>query len=381
MSKTVAIIGGGLAATACAYSLQGDSAKAAAVPVIFEAGKTLATGASGNVQGIYDPRFQKYRDGVGDYFFTAFRLAVQAFSKIQKKTDIGFDPCGTLYLIKDEEQHAYYETMIGNQNLNNDTAKILSAKEASEAAGITLQNDALHLPQSGYVSPAALCAAMAQKIDVRLSTPVKDLKKTSSFWSVNGESFDAVIIACGFAAQYFPGCEWLPLQNVRGQMIVCPATEKSGSLRCNINYGGHISKPAAAMHVIGSTFQQNDTNISVRKTDSEKILAKLAENLPELAEGLSVCRASAALRTASKDRVAITGLVPRKGMWTIDNPVFYENLYLSTAHGSYGILSSIASAQILSDCILGSTPYFSEDVNASVAPDRFLSRLERKGRL
>jgi tRNA 5-methylaminomethyl-2-thiouridine biosynthesis bifunctional protein len=380
MGKKIAIIGGGLAATACAYSLQ-KGVCAPATPVIFEAGETLATGASGNFQGIYDPRFQKFRDGISSYFSMAFKMAFQTFSELQQKTDIGFDPCGTLYLIENEEKHAYYEAMIGNWGLGEDDIKIISAKEASETARITLQQDALYLPQSGFVSPAALCLAMAENFDVRLEAPVKNLKQGNSIWHVNGEAFDAVIIACGFAAQYFPGCEWLPLQNVRGQMIVCAATENSAALTCNINYGGHISKPVDGMHVIGSTFQQNDTDISVRKQGNEKILAKLAERLPDLAEGMTACRAAAALRTASKDRVAITGPAPRKGEWSIENPVFYDGLYLSTAHGSYGILSSLASSLILSDYILGGTPYFPEEVRLAVAPSRFLSRLERKGRL
>lgn len=380
MGKKIAIIGGGLAATACAYSLQ-KGVCTPATPVIFEAGETLATGASGNVQGIYDPRFQKFRDGISGYFSMAFKMVFGIFSELQEKTDIGFDPCGTLYLIENEEKHAYYKAMIGNWGLGEGDIKIISAKEASETARITLQQDALYLPQSGFIAPSALCLAMAENLDVRLGAPVRDLKQGNSVWHVNGEAFDAVIIACGYAAQYFPGCEWLPLQNVRGQMIVCAATENSAALTCNINYGGHISKPVGGMHVIGSTFQQNDMDISVRKQDNEKILMKLAEKLPDLAGGMVACRATAALRTASKDRVAITGPVPRKGEWAIENPVFYDGLYLSTAHGSYGILSSLASSRILSDDILGCSPYFPEEVRQAIAPSRFLSRLERKGRI
>ncbi|QQG36769.1 MAG: FAD-dependent 5-carboxymethylaminomethyl-2-thiouridine(34) oxidoreductase MnmC [Micavibrio aeruginosavorus] len=381
MSKAIAIIGGGLAATACAYSLKNDAGQHSVTPVIFEAGERLATGASGNIQGIYDPRFQKLRNGVGDYFFAAFKLAFQIFSGIQERTDIGFDPCGTLYLIKSEDERAYYQAMIENQRLSGDDVRIVSAQEASAVSRITLRHDALFLPHSGFVSPALLCAAQARDIDVRLSAPVRNLEQRGSGWRVNGEPFDSVIIACGFAARYFSGCEWLPLQNVRGQMIVCPANGNSANLACNINYGGHISKPVDGLHVIGSTFQQNDTDLSLRESDNERILARLKENLPSIAEGMKASRAAAALRTASKDRVAITGLVPRKGEWTTQKPVFYDNLYLSTAHGSYGIISSLASARMISDQILGHAPHFSEETRKAVAPDRFLYRLERKGRI
>lgn len=54
-NKRIAIIGGGLAGTSCAYVLKQYGFE----PVIYEAGDKLAYGASGNEVGLYNPRFSK----------------------------------------------------------------------------------------------------------------------------------------------------------------------------------------------------------------------------------------------------------------------------------------------------------------------------------
>lgn len=65
----VAVIGGGLAGCAAAYILK----KAGAEPVVFESSSTLASGASGNELGMYNPRFSAQRTPQSDFFQLLFQ--------------------------------------------------------------------------------------------------------------------------------------------------------------------------------------------------------------------------------------------------------------------------------------------------------------------
>ena len=83
------------------------------------------------------------------------------------------------------------------------------------------------------------------------------------------------------------------------------------------------------------------------------------QNLPELAGAYDVCGARAGVRTTSKDHFPVVGALD-------------ENLYISTAHGSHGILSSLLSAIILSEKIMSKHSIIPNGVYSALSSSRFL---------
>ena len=84
-------------------------------------------------------------------------------------------------------------------------------------------------------------------------------------------------------------------------------------------------------------------------------------------DGIAPAGGRAALRSSSKDRFPIIGALT-------------ENVYVSTAHGSHGLVSTLAGAHLLADNITGGPRSLPRAAIAALAPDRFAKREARKTR-
>jgi tRNA 5-methylaminomethyl-2-thiouridine biosynthesis bifunctional protein len=336
----IAIIGGGLAGTSLAYFLRHGGYE----PVIYEAGPTLAAGASGNRMGLYNPRFSAQLTPEAVYYKSAFDLALSVFPKLG---NIGWNPCGAIHLITDEKKEKRFAEILKNWNWSE--LSFLTASQASEISGLNIKHDGLYLPHSGVVSPRKLCAAMADGVDVRLNSPV------DYFGDIEADIF---IVASGTGSAKLIGKNSLPLQSVRGQITDVRHKNETQRLKCAICYSGYLTPSVDGLHTVGSTFQRWLDHSDVLPQDDTDNIEKLAAVLPEFAEGLSIVGQRASVRTSSRDQFPVVGHL--RG-----------NIYISTAHGSHGILSSLMAAQILVAMIKGDELPVPQDVIQKLDPARF----------
>lgn len=343
--KRIAIIGGGLAGTACAYVLR----QAGLVPVIYEAGPHLAPGASGNPIGLYNPRLSARRTPESDFYSAAFSLAHRAFRELD---DIDWNPCSALHLITGKKKEKQLSQTIQTWNWPEESMQLLSAREASEVAGVELQQAALYLPDSGFVSPKKLCERYATDIEVSLNTKIK---------SVSDIKADAIILACGMGVKKFEETRDLPLAPVRGQVTTVKATEKSRELKCSLSYDGYVLPEKDGTHMLGATFERNVSHSDIRGEDDGENIAALAGILPDIANDLEVAGHRASARTTSKDHFPVIGQIHD-----------CKDLYVSTAHSAYGIVGSIAGAHLITDMILDRPLSLANDVVQKLNPVRFL---------
>ena len=333
----IAIIGAGLAGCALAYVLK----QAGAEPVIYEAGGEIAPEASGNPVGLYNPRFTAEFGAEAQFYSAAFEKALGVFAALE---DVDWNLCGALHLINDEKKEKRFAQTASNWP--SPAMRIVDVQEASEIAGVKLSHAALYLPRSGSVSPKKLCAAYARGIEVNLKTYVPSLDALEA---------DGVVLACGLGVLgFYP---MMPLKAVRGQVSMVKASAESAKLRTNLCYGGYTSAPQNGVHMVGSTFQRWLAHTDLLPEDDADNLAKLTVHVPQFAE-LEIVASRAALRTASADHFPVVGQTG-------------ENLYVSTAHGSHGILSSLMAAHVIVDAILGRKSSLAPDVLKSLSPDRF----------
>jgi tRNA 5-methylaminomethyl-2-thiouridine biosynthesis bifunctional protein len=309
----VAVIGAGLAGTAAAWALQ----QAGAEPIIYEAGPEIAPGASGNPVGLYNPRLSAERS----FYSDAFGFALKAFEQVR---DTDWNPCGALHLMTDDTRAKRFTEAVKNWGWGRDDMRIVTRQEASGIAGVTVNHDALWLARSGTISPKKLCAAYAAKIPLRLNSPITDLKSVQA---------DAIIVAAGMSSKN------LPLKPVRGQVTQVKATALTSQLKTNLCYGGYFSPAKRGEHTIGATFQRWLDHDQIIGDDDYDNIQKLVRVAPNLAEGLEVTGQRAAVRTTSPDHFPVIGHL-------------YDNVYVSTAHGSHGVVSSIAGGHILANMIL-----------------------------
>lgn len=338
--QRVAIIGAGLAGTSCAYAL-----KRRGIDVHIFDRDGIAQCASGNPIGLYNPRFSQFRSAESDFFSSGY-AALAALNQASQR-------CGSLHLATDDDKQKRLCGMMQNWGWHGDHVAFLSAADASDKAGVRIERDCLWLPDSGFISPRDLCRSYADGIDV-----VAD--------DYDPRAYDAVILANGIAAKDHPGLQDLPLHTVRGQISTLAAVQPL-TVRTNICYGGYLSAAQPGGYVAGATFQQWRSDTDVTDDDHCEIIDHLERDIPALAGAFRVNGGRASLRCAAKDRFPVIGAVPESG-----------GLYVSTAHGSHGLISTLAGAEYLADLITGSPHSLSVATAAALSPVRFALRARKK---
>ncbi len=356
IGKKIAIIGGGLAGASCAYVLKQYGFD----PVIYEASDGLGSGASGNNVGLYNPRFSKRRDALSDFFAPAYAQLIRVAK--QARDDIDYTPCGALHLMNDDKKRERYSEMARNWGWGDAHIQVVDAVQASEIAGITLHHDALYLPDSGTMNPQKLCEYYARDVEVHYNSVIQD---------INDLEEDIVILACGAAVNKFKELPWLELENVRGQVSDVAVTDISKNLKCNLHYGSYISAPRDGVHSVGSTFEKWIDHTDVTNENHEENLHNLKSNIEILANSdFQVTGGRAGMRAATNDRFPVIGAVPN-----------HKNIYVSTAFGSHGIVSSIMGAHVIGDLVRGGASCLPVDVLYQLSPRRFIDRAAKKGRV
>lgn len=334
----VAIIGAGLAGCAVGYYL----ARAGCEVVVYEAAERIAAGASGNEVGMVNPRFSAFETAESLFYVDAFERAVALFETLG---DVEWNPCGALHLITDEKRGKRYRQTVEHWDL--DGLRVVDAAEASVIAGVDVPFEAMVLERSGSVSPRRLCEVLARDLDVRFGERVGDL---------DGLEADVVIVANGMGAAVLLD---LPLKGVRGQITEVRGSAASRDLKVNLHYGGYFSAArAGGVHTIGATFQRWLDHTDILDEDDVYNVEKLSGFFPELAGGLEVVGHRGSLRTTAPDHFPVIGHVR-------------DHIYVSSAHGSHGVISSIGGAQLLVDMIMKQDVGLSEETVEALCPRRF----------
>ena len=358
--QSVAIIGAGLAGTAMAYTLKqyGFTVK------IYEQADKVASGASGNDVGFYNPRFTAQADEVADFFAPAYSSLISLGKKYGDA--FSFNPCGALHLINSPEKKKRFDKLVQNWQWDADHIRIIDGVEASDIAGIEIRDDCLHLPDAGSLCPRVLCAFYAQNIDIEYGIEIKDLDEIVA---------DVIILCTASTIKNFEDARWLPVQAVRGQSSTIKATRLTDNLKCNLHYGGYLSASVNGEHATGATFQRWLDNCDVLEEDHGTNIQMLKECVPSLVdEDFEVTAGWAGLRTASQDRIPIVGQF-------LDT----KNIYVSTAFGSYGILGTLTAAHYMADILRKSASdgvvCLPQNAQYALSPQHYVDRANKKGRV
>jgi tRNA 5-methylaminomethyl-2-thiouridine biosynthesis bifunctional protein len=365
-AKSVAIIGAGLAGTSCAYSLKQHGIE----PVIFEKSGEIASGASGNMTGICNPRLSANKTAEADFYMCGFAQAYRLYSDL---SDNDYTSCGTLHLVTNDFRRKRFQSLIKTWGWNEDHLRWVDAADASELSGVKIEHEALFLPESGVISPKKLCEAYAKDIDIRFNTQIDDPS------ALLGE-FDAVILANAESAKSMAALDWLPIHTVRGQISKFSSEDRK--LHTNVCYSGYVSASVYDTEsVVGATFQRWLDDTDVKDEDHDENISHLCEAIPDLKDSLTVTGGRAGLRTSSKDRFPVAGRIPDRDSYKNGDDRMIDGLYISTAHGSHGLVATAVSARLITDMIMQGPHCMGRHSQEALCASRFLKRERRKGTL
>lgn len=401
--RSALVIGAGLAGCATAAALARRGIRVS----LLEAG-AVAEAASGNAQGVLYTRLSRRHSALSDFALLSFAHASRRYRALladgQLRPGHDGELCGCFHQQDDGEELAILAERLAQVP---ELASVLDAAAANARLGITQHSAGYWFPDSGWLSPPALCRAWAaaQGVTLREHCGPLQLRRREECWqavTAAGECLaqaDCAVIACGGASGGLTGLDWLPLQPIRGQTTHLPAGPPFDQLRAALCHEGYIA-PASGEHCIGATFNLGENTAQLRPGDHRHNLDKLAAAVPAWADALAACNPDTlagrvGFRCTTPDYLPLAGPVPdtpallatfaglrQNARKAIASPGHYmPGLFLNTGHGSRGLSSAPLCAELIASQACGEAPPLPRYLSRALAPARFLIRdLGRKRR-
>jgi tRNA 5-methylaminomethyl-2-thiouridine biosynthesis bifunctional protein len=398
----VSIIGGGIASACLSYALTKQGVKV----TLYCKDMTIAQGASSNAVGALYPLLHQQSDDISLFYQKAFWHAKALYKDLLSQGfSFAHDWCGLLEV-------SYKESLVNRQKafsqIRTWPEKLITgvnAQEASNHAGIPLNNGGLFMPHAGWISPPELvnqlfnAAHKTNRLRIKTQTKINKLVQNSvnKTWRLESdkEKFDAsVVIICGGADSLdIKEVKSLPLTATRGQVTSMKTNEAIAGLKTVICHKGYLTPASKGLHCIGATFQKNNTSTIVTTEDDKYNLTMLEKCLPELTRHINwqtndISTSKARLRCMSQDHLPLVGAMPiidehvtqyphlaKDKNWPYKAPApCIDNLYIMTGFGARGLCSAPLAADILVADICN-TPYpIDNKMLFNLSPNRFIIR-------
>lgn len=352
------VIGAGIAGATLARALAERGVKV----TVIERG-LVAGGASGNAAGVLFPPLTKQWTVAAAFYFAAYDYGLRALARWQAQgLQFASDQIGMLRLPRHDEEAAQLTTL--NETLGIDPAIVhwLSQEAASEKAGVTLPGGAAYFPQGTWISPPELCRALLQHehILLREHMAVTGIQKTGGGWHVslaNGETLCTKTVCVASAADSAALLEkyGLRLQEVGGQVSEFAAADVATPLRSILCRKGYVI-PRGDAYLTGATYHREDF-FAVTEARHAENMAELHALLPDWFKG-SATAGRSSVRATTPDRLPYIGQLE-------------EGLYVSTGHGSRGMLSAPLAAEMIASMMAGEALPLAAELMAALRPTRF----------
>ena len=393
-----AIIGGGLAGTNAAFALRRRGWQT----TVIDRREALARETSGNPTAAIMPRLTAGAALDGRFYAAAWRFAGNVFEALRHAgASFHRDPSGLLQLATTPDEAARQDIIASHGPLSQPALMQVDWSEASDIAGVALAHGGLYFPRSGWLDPAALCAALAQASQTVFCADVRRIAHEQDRWRIYNRAGDAIleadviVLANALGARTLAQTAWLPVAARRGQVTFAPLTPRSTTLRTVLSYGGAITPAFRGVHSIGATFEPIDPDVAdkatdIRAEDHRHNLAALDAAVPGLMTSTSTDTLSgrAAVRCTSPDHLPMVGPLPqhdaylatfadlRRGHpWTsYSNADYLPGLYALTGLGSHGVVSAPLAAELLACHITGEPWLLERDLVTALHPARFAVR-------
>jgi glycine/D-amino acid oxidase-like deaminating enzyme len=361
MSKTgydVVIVGAGIVGAACADEFVRRGQRVAVIGAdVIGSGATAA--GMGHIVVMDD----------SDAQFALTRYSQQLWQELrpQLPADVEYEQCGTIWVAADEEEmtevhrkRAYYGARgVPTEVLD---AKALQNLEPNLRSGMA---GGLLVPEDGVLYPPCAARFLMERAQaggakLRLGVPAAQINQGRVRLTDGTElSAEVIVNAAGAsAADLTPG---LDIKKRKGHLVI--TDRYPGFLRHQLVELGYlksahsVSTDSVAFNVqprrtgqilIGSSRQFGAEHKEVDHFMLVRMLQRAHEYMPRLAQ-MSAVRVWTGFRAATPDKL------PLIGPWTNEQSGD-KSIFLATGHEGLGITTSLATARILADQIMGTKP-------------------------
>jgi tRNA 5-methylaminomethyl-2-thiouridine biosynthesis bifunctional protein len=333
--------------------------------------------------------------------------ALRRVAQALPESDDTWRRTGVLQLAFDADEQARQEALLA-AGFPRTLFYGVTRTDAHALAGIDVPTGGVFLPGAGWVHPPALCRALVDHphIDVRIGD-VATIERADGLWRVHAATGEAalpapvVVIATAHESRALDATRHLPLRTISGQVTALPATPRSARLATVISGEGYAAPTRHGAHTIGATHRMREASTDVRVADHATNLAMLARLAPALFEaaggsrlGPAALTGRAGVRCTSPDTLPIVGPVAdaaafdrvyaplaRDAKLDLREPApWLPGLFVSSAHGSRGLVTSLLAAEILAALIEGEPYPVAAPLVTALYPTRFAVRALARGR-
>ena len=347
----VAIVGGGIVGAACGAEAAREGLRVIIIESNFAGGGATAAGM-GHIVVMDDSEAQ----------FALTRYSQELWQELAPDLPgkVEYDLCGTIWVATDQDEmeevnrkyRFYNERSVEAEILD---ARILTKLEPNLREGLA---GGLLMPSDGVIYPPAaamflLEQARSHGASLSFGRPVTKLTEDGPLLS------DGSMIAAGvtvnatgsWAPELTPG---LSVQKRKGHLVI--TDRYPGFVRHQLVELGYLksahsltsdsvafnAQPRRTGQVlIGSSRQYGVEDSKVEALMLSRMLARAEQYLPGLSN-LSAIRAWTGFRAATPDKLPLIGPCPGQ-----------DRLYLATGHEGLGITTSLATAKLLVDQLIG----------------------------
>lgn len=292
----VSVIGGGLAGCSTAYAL----AKRGVNVDLHERHPKPAMEASGNPVAILNPYLAREWSAQTLLYSQAFHftrnlLTHSDFTRWQAS--------GILQLSARKHTEEWQKEVIDLLGLPEDYTSIVSAKSASEHAGIPLNRGGLWFKQGAWMEPSAFCEWMLKSSSI-MSHFTNDVSVL--------ENDVPTVLANAKDAKHFID---LPLIPVRGQLSFVSNVTAQLPLKTILSYAGY-ALPNGNDLCLGATFDSGLIHDDLRESDHDYNIGIFSEVLASEWKPNSPVTGRVAYRTRTPNRLPLLGEL-EENLWTL----------------------------------------------------------------
>jgi len=364
-AKRIAILGAGIASASAAHAL---SVRGANVIVFDSAG--IASGASGNPLALLMPRLDAGDTVQARLLIDAYLAARQTYSGMD-----GAHETSVRQMPKDTAELSRFAKLLADPPLP------LEDLEAISGGGL------LH-KRAMILEPQKIVASLLEGVRVQIGTVNIDLRNRT----VNGETFDAIIMANAMSAiQQF---DWLKLEGRLGQVeFVTGATRVEADALAS----GHYALALNDERLWGATFEKipqdaDATTSDTAREDNAEALKKLSPWWRRDAKDHQVT-SRAAIRATTADRLPLIGAVPnleamleafsglRTGRAAETDAPLLPGIFLVNGFGARGFTWGPWAGRILAAMCLGGPVAAEVSALEAISPSRLILRALKRGEI
>lgn len=385
----VLVVGSGLAGATTANAL----AKRGVKVDVWEKESTVATGGSGNEQGMLYPKLSSSDRPLNRFYLSSYLYAHRFYNALPKELNL-WGGCGLIQTANSDEEQKRFDRMFADGLYPEDI--------------VTPHGNGLWLPLSGWVRPQALCEHLLSHAYIRLflNRELQRIEQTPdgfiAFDSHTETHYSHIVICTANELGTLQSWNEWPTKPIRGQVTRLPIQvlgealkEQVSNLKTVLCQDGYVS-PVLNEHLnFGATYDLGDNNLHVTKESHEENLRKLSELLSVPVQNLPIadCEGRVGMRCTITDYAPIIGpmsdqahLISHYGKlrynakWHAEQACeLIKGLYVNVGHGSRGLVSTPISAAYLCSLILQEAAPIEQKLIEVLHPNRFTIRQLKRG--